>query len=136
MAGEMKRLALVERLIEILGKEHALTLMEHLPPTTWDQLVSKDDLKMTATELRGEFAELRGEFAELRGEFGEHRGELALQLARQTRTIVFTQLGVALSIWIALLVPVLVLSPPRATVVRSRGGNLRLRRTAVLRAGV
>ena len=107
MAGEMKRLALVERLIEILGKEHALTLMEHLPPTTWDQLATKDDLKMTATELRGEFAELRGEFAELRGEFGEHRGELALQLARQTRTIVFTQLGVALSIWIALLVPVL-----------------------------
>ena len=74
--------------------------MEHLPPTTWDQLATKDDLKMTATELRGEFAELRGEF-------GEHRGELALQLARQTRTIVFTQLGVALSIWIALLVPVL-----------------------------
>ena len=114
MAGEMKRLALVERLIEILGKEHALTLMEHLPPTTWDQLATKDGLKMTATELRGEFAELRGEFGELRGEFGElrgefgeHRGELALQLARQTRTIVFTQLGVALSIWIALLVPVL-----------------------------
>ncbi len=107
MADEMKRLALVERLIEMLGKEHALTLMEHLPPTTWDQLATKDDLKMTATELRGEFAELRGEFAELRGEFGEHRGELALQLARQTRTIVFTQLGVALSIWIALLVPVL-----------------------------
>ena len=106
MADEMKRLALVERLIEMLGKEHALTLMEHLPPTTWDQLATKDDLKMTATELRGEFAELRGEFAQLRGEFGEHRGELALQLARQTRTIVFTQLGVALSIWIALLVPV------------------------------
>ena len=93
MADEMKRLALVERLIEMLGKEHALTLMEHLPPTTWDQLATKDDLKMTATELRGEFAELRG--------------ELALQIARQTRTIVFTQLGVALSIWIALLVPVL-----------------------------
>ena len=106
MADEMKRLALVERLIEMLGKEHALTLMEHLPPTTWDQLATKDDLKMTATELRGEFAELRGEFAELRGEFAELRGDLALQLARQTRTIVFTQLGVALSIWIALLVPV------------------------------
>ena len=121
MAGEMKRLALVERLIEILGKEHALTLMEHLPPTTWDKLATKDDLMMTATELRGEFAGLRGEFAELRGEFAglrgefaelrgesrEHRGEFALQLARQTRTIVFTQLGVALSIWIALLVPIL-----------------------------
>ena len=121
MTGEMKRLALAERLIEVLGKEPALTLMEHLPPTSWDQLATKDDVKMAAIELRGEFAELRGEFAELRGEFAElrgefaelrgesreHRGELALQIARQTRTIVFTQLGVALTIWIALLVPAL-----------------------------
>ena len=128
MTGEMKRWALAERLIEVLGKEPALILMEHLPPTTWDQLATKDDVKMAATELRGEFAELRGEFGELRGEFGElrgefgelrgefaelrgesreHRGEFALQIARQTRTIVFTQLGVALTIWIALLVPAL-----------------------------
>ena len=114
MTGEMKRLALAERLIEVLGKEPALTLMEHLPPTSWDQLATKDDVKMAAIELRGEFAELRGEFAELRGEFAElrgesreHRGELALQIARQTRTIVFTQLGVALTILVALLVPAL-----------------------------
>ena len=107
MTGEMKRWALAERLIEVLGKEPALILMEHLPPTTWDQLATKDDVKMAAIEIRGEFAELRGEFAELRGESREHRGEIALQIARQTRTIVFTQLGVALTIWIALLVPVL-----------------------------
>ena len=107
MTGEMKRLALAERLIEVLGKEPALTLMEHLPPTSWDQLATKDDVKMAAIELRGEFAELRGEFAELRGESREHRGELALQIARQTRTIVFTQLGVALTILVALLVPAL-----------------------------
>ena len=102
MAAEMERLALAERLIAVSGEGPAVTLMEHLPPIEWDQIATKDDVRMAEERLRVEF---RGEFAELRGESREHRGEIALQIARQTRTIVFTQLGVALAIWIALLVP-------------------------------
>ncbi len=109
MADEVKRWALAERLVEVLGDEPAMTLMEHLPPVDWHQLATKDDVRMAEERLRAEFAaqfgELRGEIRENRGETRENRGEFALQLARQTRTIVFTQLGVALTIWIALLVP-------------------------------
>ena len=102
MADEAKRWALAERLVEVLGDEPAMTLMEHLPPVDWHQIATKDDVRMAEERLRAEFAT---QFAELRGETRENRGEFALQLARQTRTIVFTQLGVALTIWIALLVP-------------------------------
>ena len=148
MASEIARLALAERLKKVIGEEPTETLMEHLPPTTWDKLATKEDLEAaekcllaafaeTKGELRGEFGELRGEFGELRGDFGELRGEfaelrgeaketkgelrgefaelrgeaketkgeLALQIARQTRIIVFVQLGIALTIWIALLAP-------------------------------
>ena len=123
MASEIERLALAERLKNVIGEGPTVTLMEHLPPTTWDKLATKEDVEAAEKrllaalaeakgELRGEFGELRGEFGELRGEFGELRGEvkeakgeLALQIARQTRTIVFVQLGIALTIWISLLAP-------------------------------
>lgn len=109
MASEIARLALAERLKKVIGEEPTETLMEHLPPTTWDKLATKEDLEAAEKCLLAAFAEtkgeLRGEFAELRGEAKETKGELALQIARQTRIIVFVQLGIALTIWIALLAP-------------------------------
>lgn len=46
---------------------------------------------------------LRAENKEFRGENKEFRGEMALQFAKQTRTIVFTILGVSLPTWGAIL---------------------------------
>ena len=55
------------------------------------------ELKGEFAELRGEFAEFKGEFAEFKGEFAESKGEFALQLARLTRTMVFTYISVSVA---------------------------------------
>ncbi|MDE0066587.1 MAG: hypothetical protein OXN44_06915 [Acidimicrobiaceae bacterium] len=42
--SEQKRFELREELIEFIGQDKAETLMEALPPVSWDQLATKDDL--------------------------------------------------------------------------------------------
>ena len=127
-ASEQKRHRLRSRLIEILGEEEAEVLMDSLPPVYWHDLATKEDMKAAQeardaledrlrTEMDGKFAEMNGKFAafvaEVRGEFAnvyaefktlraenkEFRGEMALQLAKQTRTIVFTMLAFAVPTW-------------------------------------
>lgn len=99
--GDKVRWALMRRLIEVLGEEEAETLMESLPPVVWQQLATKDDLTALEgrlkAEIKGESALLRGESAGLKGEFALLRGEFALQLARTTRTMVLTFIGVAVA---------------------------------------
>jgi chromosome segregation ATPase len=100
---DVERAALHNKLTDVLGTKEASKLMEHLPPTGWDQLVTKDDLEASEQrlgtridgtnerldqtnerldqtnvhlhELGMQLVALRGEFGELRGEFGELRGE-------------------------------------------------------------
>ncbi|MDE0116528.1 MAG: hypothetical protein OXT07_07905 [bacterium] len=128
LVDESRRLTLLDRLREVLGEEEARTLIECLPPVRWEQLATKDDVKASEdrirTEMNGkfanvdgkfaqveagfervwaEFATVRGELAEHRGELAEHRGEIALQMARQTRTLVFIMSGFMLTIWGTLL---------------------------------
>ena len=122
--SEGQRLALLHRLCEVLGEEEGRTLMESLPAVHWHDLATKDDVRankaaieankaaieankaaIEASEhrLRGEMAvgfasiraEMDGRFAQVDAEFTKIRGEMALQFARQTRTIVFTMLGLA-----------------------------------------
>ena len=148
--GEMRRLALIQRLTEVLGEEEAATIMESLPPTFWQNLATKDDLKAVEerlctqfnaefakvhaqfdkingkftevnaqfdkingkftevngkfTEVDGKFTKIEGEFALVRGEMEKNKGEIALLIANQTRTLMITLVGFALSIWISLLV--------------------------------
>ena len=135
LVDESRRLALLNRLSEVLGDEEARTLIECLPPVRWEQLATKDDVRASEerilTEMNGkftgvegkftgvegkfaqveagfervwaEFAAIRGELAEHRGELAEHRGEMALQMARQTRTLVVIMSGFMLTIWGTLL---------------------------------
>ena len=91
------RLNLHRKLDAVLGPEEADTLMAHLPPVTWNEVATKDDLRTVETVLRSEmhagFAELRGEmhagFAELRGEmhagFADLRTEIATAVTNQTK---------------------------------------------------
>lgn len=116
--GEDRRLALLNRLIETLGEEEARTLMESLPPVLWNHLATKDDLLACEGRLRSEF---NGEFARvharmdglegkveagfetLRAEIANNRAEATLQFAKQTRTMVVTLIGFAITVWITLL---------------------------------
>jgi hypothetical protein len=98
--NEERRFALHERLEAMLGATDANTLMEHLPPTTWSDLVRQRDVDMLRisvssdmavmrSDLRGEINDLRSELKhemnelrnELRGEMNELRTELRGEMA-------------------------------------------------------
>ena len=106
-ASEKKRLALLNRLIEVLGREEAETLMDSLPPVDWHDLATKDDvfaLKEDVVALEQRLrTEMHAEFKMLRAENKEFQGAITLQLANQTRTMVFTMLGLAMPTWGAIL---------------------------------
>ncbi len=110
--GEERRFALIERLTELLGKEEARTLMESLPPVLWTQLATKDDLHALEERLRADFngqfamlnAKVDGGFANVGAALKEHRAETTLQLAKQTRAMVITLIGFAMSVWIPMLI--------------------------------
>lgn len=48
---EQSRRQLYKRLDEVLGDEHATTLMEHLPPTGWADVATKQDLAQLEERL-------------------------------------------------------------------------------------
>jgi hypothetical protein len=62
------RLNLHRKLEAVLGPEEADSLMAHLPPVTWNEVATKDDLQGLQAALRSEmqigFATLRTEFTE------------------------------------------------------------------------
>lgn len=78
---ESERYALRDQLAETLGSETAGKLMEHVPPVKWDELATKDDLRVMAAELRVEmregFAEVKDSIAEVKGSIAELKGSIA-----------------------------------------------------------
>ena len=76
--NDRSRLDLHRRLEAVLGTEEAATLMAHLPPVTWQDVATKDDLRVLTAELRVAIAELR---TELRAEIGELRAEVRDEIA-------------------------------------------------------
>jgi len=47
---ERRRHELLQRLEQLVGPEHAATLMEHLPPDRWNELATRADLERFATK--------------------------------------------------------------------------------------
>lgn len=83
--NDKARLELHRRLDSVLGAEEASTLMSHLPPVTWDQVATKDDLRALEANLRAEISVsasgLRTEMADLRTEMADLRTEVRTELA-------------------------------------------------------
>ena len=92
------RLNLLRRLEAVLGQEEAETLMAHLPPVTWQEVVTKTDLRV---ELHAMSSTLRLEMAELRTEMAELRTEIAHAVNSQT-----WRLATFIGTWSVLLVSV------------------------------
>ena len=119
------RLNLHRKLDAVLGTEEADTLMAHLPPVTWNEVSTKDDLATLGTTLRSEMhtmgTELRSEVhamgsemqivrTELRGEmqtgFATLRTEFIEATNRQIKWLVTFAAG-----WTTLLVTLVRLIP-------------------------
>ena len=63
-ASASDRHRLHNHLEQLLGPEDAATLMEHLPPSEWNELATRSDLAL----LRSDVEELRSEMREFRTE--------------------------------------------------------------------
>jgi hypothetical protein len=91
---EDQRHDLYEGLIEVLGREKATTLMEHLPPVGWAEVatqrdldhqstVSRRDLEVEAGKLRHEMST---EFAAVRTEITSMGERFGRDMREQSRT--------------------------------------------------
>ena len=76
---EETRDLLYRRLAEVLGREEATTLMEHLPPVGWADVATKRDLDNFADKLRAEM--YRGQRNLLVAVLAVHPTLIALMLA-------------------------------------------------------
>ena len=86
-AGEQERFELLNSLIEALGEDVARKLMDSLPPFSWDQVATKDDLNALSTALTAKFDQVDAEFVRLRGEISKVEGNLSKEIAGLSREI-------------------------------------------------
>ncbi len=122
---QAQRASLFTTLAELMGTEDAETLMQELPPSGWDNMATKDDLKVLAATVTAALAEFRVEVtnalaeirvahaeshaelvkshAELVESHAESHAELVKSQARNLYITVSTIVLATISIWIALL---------------------------------
>ena len=97
-----------------MGTEDAETLMQQLPPSGWDSMATKDDLRVLAATFTAALAEFRVEvttaLADTRiavtnalAEAANERAEIVKSQARHLYVTVATIVLATISIWIALL---------------------------------
>ena len=120
-----QRTSMYNTLAQVMGQEDAETLMEHLPPSGWGNIATKEDLRAAFAETnaaiaaglaeaatgRAEivkamtegFAQAAVERADIRAEAAADRAEIVRRQAWHLYIVVTTIVVASLSIWIALL---------------------------------
>lgn len=81
--------ALYNRLREVLGDDHADTLMTYLPPLSAVELATKSDIAELKTELKADMSELKKGFERV----NDRIDTLHYQLADLLKTFTFVMVG-------------------------------------------
>ncbi len=121
--GEQERFELLNGLIEALGEDVAHKLMDSLPPVSWDQVATKDDLNTLATAITAKFDQVdaqfksvnaqfesvnakfemvAAEFVSLRGEIAKEIAGISKKITDQTRIMVTMIGGFSLAVCAAM----------------------------------
>ena len=114
---ERTRHELHQQLDDVLGADEAATLMAHLPPTGWGDVVTREylDMAMQAQDARldARFAQIDARFAQVDAHFDQlrtqldtvrhellaaTRGELVAAVSQQTRQMIVAMIGTVLSL--------------------------------------
>ena len=113
-----QRTSMFNTLAEVMGQDDAETMMQHLPPSGWDNVATKEDLRAGFAEITTamtdgfaqaavERAEIKSqaavERAEIRAEAATERAEIIRRQAWHLYVVVSTIVVASVSIWIALL---------------------------------
>ncbi|MYB29346.1 MAG: hypothetical protein F4X38_09430 [Acidimicrobiaceae bacterium] len=113
-----QRTSMYSTLAEVMGQDDAETLMEHLPPSGWDNVATKEDLRAGFAEVNAAmatgFAQATTERAEIKVQMATELAEIKVQMATELAEIVRRQAWhlyiivstivlATVSIWIALL---------------------------------
>lgn len=101
--SEESRHRLYGRIEELLGREEAATLMEHLPPVGWADVATKRDLDHLSEVVRGELAVMETKL-EARIETGLARAALDTRAGLRTmflRLVGLQMSGAALALAVA-----------------------------------
>ena len=116
VAGEQERFEFFNSLVEALGEDVANKLMDCLPPFSWDQVATKDDLAALATSITAKFDQVdaqfesgnakfesvAAEFVSLRGEISKEIAGISEKIADQTRIMVTMIAGFSLTVCAAM----------------------------------
>ena len=92
---ERSRHEMYIRLEQVLGADTANTLMSHLPPVGWADVVTKRNLDALEYRIDARFDTFT---AELHGEIGRLEARLLGQMISQTRTMIIALVTVVLAV--------------------------------------
>ena len=109
-----QRTSMFNTLAQVMGQQDAETLMEHLPPSGWDNVATKEDIRASFAELNATIATGLAQAATERTEIiktvstglaqaATERAEIVRRQAWHLYIVVSTIVVASISIWIALL---------------------------------